>query len=256
MPIGPVQTLQFDLLDSKLRCAHVLTVALFRQVVEGAGDRLSIIRRAGKTTHIERLLEAGACTDAALALIEIEMPNWRIRQLVYENAEWNGAAQPKGFWRRLAQTLDAYFAERSKRAVPAITLRRSQHELARCRRLMHRSRRARRNYSQRPSGGRDAHLTIKWQAAYSTGCLCVAFALSQIAIGWLSINLNGRGRPAGPSIFRLGLIVGVLSDSIRLFFIARNGSDLGQRAGPRGVRAALSIQGIGLAFCREKQPAA
>ena len=88
MPIGPVQTLQFDLLDSKLRCAHVLTVALFRQVVESAGDRLSIIRRAGKTTHIERLLEAGACTDAALALIEIEMPNWRIRQLVYENAEW------------------------------------------------------------------------------------------------------------------------------------------------------------------------
>ena len=126
-------------------------------------------------------------------------------------ADMNGAAQPKGFWRRLAQTLDAYFAERSKRAVPAITLRRSQHELARCRRLMHRSRRARRNYSQRPSGGRDAHLTIKWQAAYSTGFLCVAFALSQMAIGWLSINLNGRGRPAGPSIFRVGLIVACLA---------------------------------------------
>lgn len=114
--------------------------------------------------------------------------------------------------------------------------------------------RARRNYSQQPSGGRDAGLTIKWQAAYSTGLLCAAFALSQMAIGWLSINLNGRGRPAGPSIFRLGLIVGVLSDSIRLFFIARNGSDLGQRAGPRGVRAALSIQGIGLAFAERSSP--
>jgi hypothetical protein len=53
-------------------------------------------------------------------------------------ADMNGAVRAEGFWRRLAQTLDAYFSERSKRAVPAITLRRSQHEIARCRRLMHR----------------------------------------------------------------------------------------------------------------------
>jgi hypothetical protein len=50
----------------------------------------------------------------------------------------NGAAKPEGFWQRLGQVLDAYVAEQSKRAVPAITLRRSKHELARCRRLMHR----------------------------------------------------------------------------------------------------------------------
>lgn len=49
-----------------------------------------------------------------------------------------GAAQPVGFWQRLAQALDAYVVKRSKRAVPAITLRRSRHELARCRRLVHR----------------------------------------------------------------------------------------------------------------------
>jgi hypothetical protein len=49
------------------------------------------------------------------------------------------AAQPLGFWQRLAQALDEHFAERSKRAVPAITLRRSRRELARCRRLVHRS---------------------------------------------------------------------------------------------------------------------
>jgi hypothetical protein len=50
----------------------------------------------------------------------------------------DGAAKPEGFWRRLGQVLDAYVAEQSKRAVPAIALRRSNHELARCRRLMHR----------------------------------------------------------------------------------------------------------------------
>jgi hypothetical protein len=48
-------------------------------------------------------------------------------------------AQPLRLWQRLAQTLDEHFAERSKRAVPAIILRRSRRELARCRRLVHRS---------------------------------------------------------------------------------------------------------------------
>jgi hypothetical protein len=47
-------------------------------------------------------------------------------------------AKPGGFWQRLAHSLDAYFAERSKRAVPATILRRSHRELTRCRRLMHR----------------------------------------------------------------------------------------------------------------------
>ena len=45
--------------------------------------------------------------------------------------------EPPGFWQKVAQTLDAYFADRTKRAVPEITLRRSRHEIARCRRLMH-----------------------------------------------------------------------------------------------------------------------
>jgi hypothetical protein len=42
-----------------------------------------------------------------------------------------------GFWQRFAQALDAYCASRTGRAVPEITLRRSRHEIARCRRLMH-----------------------------------------------------------------------------------------------------------------------
>ncbi len=48
----------------------------------------------------------------------------------------NGAAKPRGFWQRLAQALDEYFVDRTKRAVPEITLRRSKHDINRCRRLM------------------------------------------------------------------------------------------------------------------------
>lgn len=46
------------------------------------------------------------------------------------------AAKPPGFWQRLAQTLDRLCADRTKRAVPEVALRRSQHEVERCRRLM------------------------------------------------------------------------------------------------------------------------
>jgi len=37
---------------------------------------------------MDRLLEAGAYTDAAIVLLGLEMPNWKIRRLVYENGEW------------------------------------------------------------------------------------------------------------------------------------------------------------------------
>jgi hypothetical protein len=51
----------------------------------------------------------------------------------------NGAAKPEGFWQRIAQALDAYFVDRSRRAVPAAALRRSKHDIDRCRRLMPKS---------------------------------------------------------------------------------------------------------------------
>jgi hypothetical protein len=83
-----VQTAKLDRLDRQLESAHAVTVALFREVMEIASERLSILRRAGKTAHIERSLAAGACTEAALALLELEMPNWTIRRLVNEGGEW------------------------------------------------------------------------------------------------------------------------------------------------------------------------
>jgi hypothetical protein len=37
---------------------------------------------------MERLIETGAWTDAAMALVESELPSWTLRRLVYENGEW------------------------------------------------------------------------------------------------------------------------------------------------------------------------
>jgi hypothetical protein len=41
------------------------------------------------------------------------------------------------FCQTSARSLDAYFAGRTRQAVPEVTLRRSKHEIARCRRLVH-----------------------------------------------------------------------------------------------------------------------
>jgi hypothetical protein len=38
---------------------------------------------------IVRLIEAGAFTDAALAVIELETPDWKLRWLRYDDGEWH-----------------------------------------------------------------------------------------------------------------------------------------------------------------------
>jgi len=63
----------------------------------------------------------------------------RPTSFVDEAAAADAAARPSRFWQRIAQTFDSYLAERTKRTVPEITLRRSKREIDRCRRLMHRN---------------------------------------------------------------------------------------------------------------------
>jgi hypothetical protein len=42
----------------------------------------------GKTITLDRVIEAGAWTDAAITLIGFELPNWSVRRLVCEDGEW------------------------------------------------------------------------------------------------------------------------------------------------------------------------
>ena len=41
-----------------------------------------------KTARIERLIQSGAWTDAALALIDLELPHWQVRRIAYDEGEW------------------------------------------------------------------------------------------------------------------------------------------------------------------------
>ena len=75
-----------DLLDYELHSASAITASLFRKVTESAGcTRLFSLRQSGKVTELDRLIEAGAWTDAAITLIGFELPNWSVRRLVCED---------------------------------------------------------------------------------------------------------------------------------------------------------------------------
>jgi hypothetical protein len=77
-----------DGLTQRLRVAASLTPDLIADVVSHACARLPALEKAGRTAQIDRLIEASAWSDVALALIEIELPMWKLRRLIYEDGEW------------------------------------------------------------------------------------------------------------------------------------------------------------------------
>src|SRR6185369_11773088 len=77
-----------DALEAQLRRAHAVTPDLISNVIADACVRLPVMKRAGKAARIDQLIAAGAWSDAALALIELELPAWKLRRLLYEDSEW------------------------------------------------------------------------------------------------------------------------------------------------------------------------
>jgi hypothetical protein len=77
-----------DRLDDELQAAPEAARAVFAKIIGSACSRIPVLSKSGKTARIERLIESEAWTDAAVAVIELEMPGWKLRRLVYENGEW------------------------------------------------------------------------------------------------------------------------------------------------------------------------
>ncbi len=84
-----------DRLTYRLRLAPALTPDLFSHFVAEVCTRLPALSQsiAGRP---EQLARSGAWSDAVLALIELELPAWKLRRLVYEDGEWHCSlsAQP------------------------------------------------------------------------------------------------------------------------------------------------------------------
>jgi hypothetical protein len=77
-----------DGLDNELRKTRELQRDLFYKVVAAACTRLPLLSKLGRAGQVDRLVAAAAWTDAALALIALELPGWKVRRLVYESGEW------------------------------------------------------------------------------------------------------------------------------------------------------------------------
>jgi hypothetical protein len=78
----------FKRLTEQIRLASALTANLIHNIISETCTRLPMLTKAGKATRIEGFIEAGAWSDAAFALIEFELPAWRLRRLAYDDSEW------------------------------------------------------------------------------------------------------------------------------------------------------------------------
>jgi hypothetical protein len=77
-----------DDLQDQLERAQIVTPDLMSKVVAGTCTRINMPSRTTKAARIDRLIEAEAWTEAALALIELELPQWKLRRLVREEGAW------------------------------------------------------------------------------------------------------------------------------------------------------------------------
>ena len=75
-------------LGEHLRQASEVDPGLMTEVIDVACRRYPSIGQSEKTARVEQLIKSGACTDAALALIDLELPFWQVRRLAYDDGEW------------------------------------------------------------------------------------------------------------------------------------------------------------------------
>ena len=78
-------------LADRLRHADVATAELVADFIDGVCRRFPSLGRRGNTARVEHLMRSGAWTDLALALIELELPQWQIRRIAYDEGEWHCA---------------------------------------------------------------------------------------------------------------------------------------------------------------------
>ena len=78
-------------LGDRLRNAHAMTRPLMGDIIDHACRHLPPLGQSERTARLTRLIEAEAWTDAALALMELELPRWQVRRIAYDEGEWHCA---------------------------------------------------------------------------------------------------------------------------------------------------------------------
>lgn len=102
-----------ELVD-RLRNALAADATLMAEIIETACRRFPSSGQSEKTARIEQLIRSGAWTDAALALIDLELPLWQVRRIAYDEGEWYCAlSRERELPEWLDQSIEAQHADLS-----------------------------------------------------------------------------------------------------------------------------------------------
>jgi hypothetical protein len=94
---------QLAALAEQVSAADEATPELFSEIVVATARRLWVPGEAANAAQLHDLIEAGALTQAALSLIELELPLWKLRRIAYDEGEWHCAMSRQ---RELPEWLD------------------------------------------------------------------------------------------------------------------------------------------------------
>ena len=99
-------------LGDRLHNACAVTAEFLSDIIDQTCRRFPSTGQSGKTARIERLIESGAWTDAALALIDLELPQWQVRRIAYDEGEWHCAlSRQRELPEWLDQSVEAHHAD-------------------------------------------------------------------------------------------------------------------------------------------------
>jgi hypothetical protein len=90
-------------LNARLHDEVTVTPALMQEIIGNACQRFPSSGPIARIARIECLIRAGGWADAALALIELELPQWQLRRIAYDGGEWHCALSRQ---RELPEWLD------------------------------------------------------------------------------------------------------------------------------------------------------
>ena len=101
--LAPSEHPDTSALSDRIHDACGVTADLISEVIGETCRRVSSAGHTEKTARLERLIGSQAWTDAALALIDLELPQWQVRRLAYDQGEWHCALSRQ---RELPEWLD------------------------------------------------------------------------------------------------------------------------------------------------------
>jgi hypothetical protein len=75
-------------LQEQLGGARAMTADRMADTIAHACVRFPALQASAKA-RVNHLIESRAFTDAALALLELELPQWKLRRLLFEDGAWH-----------------------------------------------------------------------------------------------------------------------------------------------------------------------